>query len=132
MKAPPVSFSKLPWHYVACASSELRLDIVLKSGQSFRWRETKDGDGDGGGGVVWAGVLASKLWHLSQPDSERIGFKVYPGGEEDDAIVRDYFQLHVRAYVCGIEIGGVDREIRDTQSRRPHLPYSGCLFLAYV
>ena len=97
MKAPPVSFSKLPWHYVPCASSELRLDIVLKSGQSFRWRETKEGEGDGGG-VVWAGVLAGKVWHLSQPDSERIGFKVYPAGEGDDATVRDYFQLDVRAY----------------------------------
>ena len=94
MKAPPVSFSKLPWQYVACASSELRLDIVLKSGQSFRWRETKaEGEGD----VVWAGVLAGKLWHLSQPDSERIGFKVYPAGEGDIATVRDYFQLDVRA-----------------------------------
>ena len=97
MKAPPVSFSKLPWRYVSCASSELRLDIVLKSGQSFRWRETKE-EGEGDGGVVWTGVLAGKVWHFSQPDNERIGFKVYPAGKEDDATVRDYFQLDVRLY----------------------------------
>ena len=34
MKAPSVSFSTLPWRFVACATSELRLDIVLKGRQT--------------------------------------------------------------------------------------------------
>ncbi|XP_071545748.1 N-glycosylase/DNA lyase [Panulirus ornatus] len=46
---------------LSCPKSELRLDITLQCGQSFRWREVGPG--------LWRGFIGNKLWTLSQDDS---------------------------------------------------------------
>ncbi|XP_069979165.1 N-glycosylase/DNA lyase [Penaeus vannamei] len=45
----------------ACKKSELRLDITLQCGQSFRWREVNPGQ--------WRGMIGNRVWTLSQDDS---------------------------------------------------------------
>ncbi|XP_063267819.1 N-glycosylase/DNA lyase isoform X2 [Prinia subflava] len=95
------------WRYLPCPPAELRLDLVLSSGQSFRWWESSPG--------AWTGVLGGRVWTLRQ-DGDRLWYTVY--GEEDehkeeeerdgcpakaanldvaetDRILRDYFQLDV-------------------------------------
>ncbi|XP_061687669.1 N-glycosylase/DNA lyase [Syngnathoides biaculeatus] len=49
------------WKSLACAKSELRLDLTLACGQSFRWRETADGH--------WTGVMRGQVWTLTQTDN---------------------------------------------------------------
>lgn len=48
------------WRSIACAKSELRLDLTLACGQSFRWRETAEGH--------WTGVMGGRVWTLTQTD----------------------------------------------------------------
>ncbi|XP_027569723.1 N-glycosylase/DNA lyase [Pipra filicauda] len=94
------------WRCLPCPLAELRLDLVLSSGQSFRWWESSPG--------AWTGVLEGRVWTLRQ-DRDRLWYTVY--GEEDehkeeerggcpakaakldgaetDRILRDYFQLDV-------------------------------------
>ncbi|NWS97080.1 OGG1 lyase, partial [Mionectes macconnelli] len=93
------------WRCLPCPPAELRLDLVLSSGQSFRWWESSPG--------AWTGVLGGRVWTLRQ-DRDRLWYTVY--GEEDeheeerdgcpakgtkldgaetDRILRDYFQLDV-------------------------------------
>ncbi|XP_022045434.1 N-glycosylase/DNA lyase [Acanthochromis polyacanthus] len=48
------------WRSVACAKSELRLDLTLACGQSFRWKETAVGH--------WTGVMGGRVWTLTQTD----------------------------------------------------------------
>ncbi|KAL1021534.1 hypothetical protein UPYG_G00014500 [Umbra pygmaea] len=48
------------WRSLACSRSELRLDLTLGCGQSFRWRETGDGH--------WTGVMGGRVWTLTQTD----------------------------------------------------------------
>ncbi|NXH41965.1 OGG1 lyase, partial [Dicaeum eximium] len=96
------------WRCLPCPPAELRLDLVLSSGQSFRWWESSPGS--------WTGVLGSRVWTLRQ-DGDRLWYTVY--GEEDEhkeeeeerdgcpakaakldaaeteRILRDYFQLDV-------------------------------------
>ncbi|XP_062356503.1 N-glycosylase/DNA lyase isoform X4 [Cinclus cinclus] len=94
------------WRCLSCPPAELRLDLVLSSGQSFRWWESSPG--------AWTGVLGGRVWTLRQ-DGDRLWYTVY--GEEDehneeerdgclpeaakldaaetDRILRDYFQLDV-------------------------------------
>ncbi|NXG24215.1 OGG1 lyase, partial [Grallaria varia] len=92
------------WRCLPCPLAELRLDLVLSSGQSFRWWESSPG--------AWTGVLGERVWTLRQ-DRDWLWDTVY--GEEDeqeegdgcparaakldgaetDGILRDYFQLDV-------------------------------------
>ncbi|XP_030083985.1 N-glycosylase/DNA lyase isoform X2 [Serinus canaria] len=95
------------WRWLPCTPAELRLDLVLSSGQSFRWWESSPG--------AWTGVLGGRVWTLRQ-DGDRLWYTVY--GEDDehegeeeqdwcptkaaklnaaetDRILRDYFQLDV-------------------------------------
>ncbi|KAK3879297.1 hypothetical protein Pcinc_016127 [Petrolisthes cinctipes] len=48
---------------IACPKSELRLNLTLQCGQSFRWREVKPGSGE------WRGVVANRVWTLSQDET---------------------------------------------------------------
>ncbi|XP_057562917.1 N-glycosylase/DNA lyase isoform X2 [Hippopotamus amphibius kiboko] len=82
------------WASIPCPRSELRLDLVLASGQSFRWREQSP--------AHWSGVLADQVWTLTQTE-EHLYCTVYredkgrvgrPTLEELKA-VRQYFQLDV-------------------------------------
>lgn len=99
------------WRSIPCKLNQVRLDIILTSGQSFRWRQTGDKE--------WTSVLKGKVWILTQ-DEQNILYRVYEpqkhvvgakkssknstrksntttetqvSEEEDDLILRDYFQL---------------------------------------
>ncbi|XP_067250271.1 N-glycosylase/DNA lyase isoform X2 [Chanodichthys erythropterus] len=48
------------WRSITCPRSELRLDLTLGCGQTFRWRETADGH--------WTGVMRGKVWTLTQTE----------------------------------------------------------------
>uniref|UniRef100_UPI0037E9597F N-glycosylase/DNA lyase n=1 Tax=Semicossyphus pulcher TaxID=241346 RepID=UPI0037E9597F len=56
------------WRSLACAKSELRLDLTLACGQSFRWRETAEGH--------WTGAMGGRVWTLTQTD-DTIWYHVY-------------------------------------------------------
>lgn len=84
------------WKRLRCPKTELRLDIVLTGGQSFRWRTLSPG--------IWASVLHGDVWILSQSEEE-ILYKVYPSSQTTsvktmkkeltghECVLRDYFQL---------------------------------------
>lgn len=102
------------WRKLCVTRSNVRLDLTLASGQSFRWRETAPGE--------WTNVLSGYVWTLKQNESD-ILYRVYesvtrqnkrilkeiltipdnkanchPTDEESDiheSILRDYFQLDV-------------------------------------
>ncbi|XP_067396736.1 N-glycosylase/DNA lyase [Emydura macquarii macquarii] len=63
------------WGCVPCPRSELRLDLVLRCGQAFRWRER--------GAGCWRGVLAGRVWTLRQAE-ERLWFAVRGEEEEEE------------------------------------------------
>uniref|UniRef100_A0A8D0GVN9 8-oxoguanine DNA glycosylase N-terminal domain-containing protein n=1 Tax=Sphenodon punctatus TaxID=8508 RepID=A0A8D0GVN9_SPHPU len=88
-----------PWRALPCPRRELRLDLVLRCGQSFRWQESRPG--------YWSGVLAGRVWTLTQRE-EQLWFTLAPGPAEPwpgweqaagadtpQQILQDYFQLHV-------------------------------------
>ncbi|XP_072176763.1 N-glycosylase/DNA lyase-like [Diadema setosum] len=50
-----------PWRSIPCGISELRLDITLACGQSFRWKEIQPG--------TWRSVLSGCIWTLKQTDT---------------------------------------------------------------
>ncbi|GAA6216389.1 N-glycosylase/DNA lyase [Lates japonicus] len=56
------------WRSLACSKSELRLDLTLACGQSFRWRETAEGH--------WTGVMGGRVWTLTQTD-DTLWYHVY-------------------------------------------------------
>ncbi|XP_036990531.1 N-glycosylase/DNA lyase isoform X5 [Artibeus jamaicensis] len=82
------------WASIPCPRSELRLDLVLASGQSFRWREQNP--------AHWSGVLADQVWTLTQTE-EKLYCTVYRGGKgqtgkptgEELEALRQYLQLDV-------------------------------------
>uniref|UniRef100_A0ABI7WXN3 DNA-(apurinic or apyrimidinic site) lyase n=1 Tax=Felis catus TaxID=9685 RepID=A0ABI7WXN3_FELCA len=82
------------WASIPCPRSELRLDLVLASGQSFRWREQNP--------AHWTGVLGNQVWTLTQTE-EQIYCTVYRGDKgwvgrptpEELKTVHQYFQLDV-------------------------------------
>ncbi|NXG35399.1 OGG1 lyase, partial [Dromaius novaehollandiae] len=76
LRAAPAACPAL-WRSLPCPQAELRLDLVLSSGQTFRWRESSPG--------CWTGVLAGRVWTLTQA-GERLWYTVY--GEEEEAAER--------------------------------------------
>ncbi|XP_035512952.1 N-glycosylase/DNA lyase [Morone saxatilis] len=60
------------WRSLACAKSELRLDLTLACGQSFRWRETAEGH--------WTGVMGGRVWTLTQTE-DSLWYHVYNNQE---------------------------------------------------
>ncbi|XP_030890049.1 N-glycosylase/DNA lyase isoform X1 [Leptonychotes weddellii] len=82
------------WASIPCPRSELRLDLVLASGQSFRWREQNP--------AHWTGVLANQVWTLTQTE-DQLYCTVYRGDKgwvgrptsEELKTVHQYFQLDV-------------------------------------
>ncbi|XP_034028605.1 N-glycosylase/DNA lyase [Thalassophryne amazonica] len=67
------------WKSLTCGRSELRLDLTLDCGQTFRWRETAEGH--------WTGVIGGRVWTLTQTD-DMLWYYVYKNhasfGEESD------------------------------------------------
>lgn len=138
------------WRCLSCAKSELRLDLTLACGQTFRWRETADGH--------WTGVMGGRVWTLTQTEDtlwyhvyrpqdgqveagdrkRRAGVslrkseeRVNKGAmkkeeeepvsvtsvrdtEEEEAMLRDYFQLNVNMGDLYLEWGAADPHFRDT------------------
>ena len=95
---------QMPWKSFTCTPSKLRLDIVLKCGQSFRWSTFQNRPNE------FIGVLGTKVWLLKQ-EPDRILYKTLQKevkldsfvsgnatiktGCEDEVFIRDYFQLEV-------------------------------------
>ncbi|CAM2116530.1 unnamed protein product [Caretta caretta] len=63
------------WGHLPCRRSELRLELVLRCGQAFRWRESSAGH--------WTGVLAGRVWTLRQTE-ERLWYMVHQEEEEEE------------------------------------------------
>ncbi|XP_008287738.1 N-glycosylase/DNA lyase [Stegastes partitus] len=61
------------WRSMSCAKSELRLDLTLACGQSFRWRETAEGH--------WTGVMRGRVWTLTQTD-DTLWYHVYKNQDQ--------------------------------------------------
>ncbi|NXL55159.1 OGG1 lyase, partial [Chordeiles acutipennis] len=97
------------WRCLPCPPAELRLDLVLTSGQTFRWWESSPG--------AWTGVLGGRVWTLRQ-ERGQLWYTVYgpeeeeeeeaagdghgrpaqaaaPDGAAAEQLLRDYFQLDV-------------------------------------
>ncbi|XP_077938893.1 N-glycosylase/DNA lyase isoform X1 [Gasterosteus aculeatus] len=94
------------WRYLACAKSELRLDLTLACGQSFRWRETAEGH--------WTGVMGGRVWTLSQTD-EALRYHVHrsSGGRGEPAGPRERragVPLHTEGSSGGSSAGAVKKE----------------------
>ena len=72
---------------LACSSSELRLDLTLCCGQSFRWQET--------GPSEWTGVTRGKLITLQRVEETAIQYHVHNSTDvlKDEAFIKDYFRL---------------------------------------
>uniref|UniRef100_A0A1A8GHM6 N-glycosylase/DNA lyase n=1 Tax=Nothobranchius korthausae TaxID=1143690 RepID=A0A1A8GHM6_9TELE len=56
------------WRSLACAKSELRLDLTLACGQTFRWKESAEGH--------WTGVMGGRVWTLTQTE-DTLWYYVY-------------------------------------------------------
>uniref|UniRef100_UPI00398EBC93 N-glycosylase/DNA lyase n=1 Tax=Pristiophorus japonicus TaxID=55135 RepID=UPI00398EBC93 len=72
---PALSVCPALWRSIPCTRSELRLDIVLSCGQSFRWQEMSPGH--------WTGVLANRVWTLTQTE-DHIWYWIYCKETEND------------------------------------------------
>lgn len=73
------------WRSLQVPPNELRCDVTLVCGQSFRWRSV--------GHSMWRGVLGSHVVTLRQT-AQDVLYQSIPDANIDDAL-RDYFQLHV-------------------------------------
>jgi len=94
------------WKYFNCLETEVNCKIVLKCGQSFRWKEDPKLPN------TWYNVLYGKLWHLKQDDG-KIYYKTHSDSNvsssctyllksgkfisdtEEEQFLRDYFQLDI-------------------------------------
>uniref|UniRef100_A0A1A7WQ57 N-glycosylase/DNA lyase n=2 Tax=Iconisemion striatum TaxID=60296 RepID=A0A1A7WQ57_9TELE len=56
------------WRSLTCAKSELRLDLTLACGQTFRWKESAEGH--------WTGVMGGRVWTLTQTE-DTLWYYVY-------------------------------------------------------
>ena len=90
---------KTIWKSLGVAPSELRIDLTLNCGQSFRWKATGD--------LEWTSVLANRIISLKQTglltcaqfysayhsDSDVLYACHNQGAENVEPILHDYFQL---------------------------------------
>lgn len=82
------------WKYFDCCKKQLNLDLVLRCGQSFRWKKKAGSD-------VWIGVLNSKLFLLKQ-DNDKVYYQVKCKDkfkakdsvrDDEEVFLKEYFQL---------------------------------------
>ncbi|EDO27821.1 predicted protein [Nematostella vectensis] len=79
--------SSVAWRRIPCKASQVRLDVVLSAGQSFRWHETSERE--------WRSVLRGKVWTLKQ-DAEFLYYTVHdPVPAVTSSIKPYYFQLNI-------------------------------------
>ena len=106
------NFDSLPWKTLKCAKNQIRLDIVLKCGQSFRWSQYKSksevhqlsscqtGSNGTPSTQSWIGVMSDIIWLIRQ-NEEQIQFKTIALNSDIEAdnceedILKEYFQLDV-------------------------------------
>uniref|UniRef100_A0A8D0DSP1 N-glycosylase/DNA lyase n=1 Tax=Salvator merianae TaxID=96440 RepID=A0A8D0DSP1_SALMN len=69
-----------PWRSLPCPRAELRLELVLCGGQTFRWTETSPG--------YWTGVLAGRVWTLTQSE-EQLWYTLHEEEKEDSSREED-------------------------------------------
>ncbi|KAM9374754.1 N-glycosylase/DNA lyase isoform 2-T3 [Phaethornis superciliosus] len=114
------------WRSLPCPPAQLRLDLVLSSGQTFRWWESSPG--------AWTGVLGERVWTLRQ-DRDRLWYTVYGEEEEEedgrpakaakldgaetDQVLHDYFQLDVELPALYRAWGAADPLFRKIASDFP-------------
>ncbi|NXC49837.1 OGG1 lyase, partial [Penelope pileata] len=101
------------WRWLRCPQAELRLDLVLASGQAFRWQELSPG--------AWTGVLGGRVWTLLQ-ERGRLWYTVYgeeTPGPDTDRVLHDYFQLGVRLPALYRAWGAADPIFRKTAAAFP-------------
>ncbi|MCI4381105.1 hypothetical protein PGIGA_G00247740 [Pangasianodon gigas] len=70
-----LSLGAKAWRCLSCSKSELRLDLTLGCGQTFRWRETGEGH--------WTGVMGGRVWTLTQTE-DTLWYHVYRRHEDPD------------------------------------------------
>lgn len=73
------------WQPLGTPPEELRCDVTLVCGQSFRWRAI--------GTDTWRGVIGSHVVTLRQT-SDEVLYHCNPEADLSD-VLRDYFQLHI-------------------------------------
>ena len=106
------TFDSLPWKTLKCAKNQIRLDIVLKCGQSFRWSQyesksevqqlssCQNGINGTPSTQSWIGVMSDIIWLIRQ-NEEQIQFKTITLNSDIEAdnyeedILKEYFQLDV-------------------------------------
>lgn len=97
-------YRMLQWRKFKCKKSELRIDITLKCGQSFRWKllpATSTASASPTSKIpanqsVFAGVLKDKLLLLTQ-DEENVLYCCVNNQSCDktESLLKDYFQLKI-------------------------------------
>ncbi|XP_012865804.1 PREDICTED: N-glycosylase/DNA lyase [Dipodomys ordii] len=131
MRHRTLASSPTLWASIPCPRSELRLDLVLASGQSFRWREHSP--------AHWSGVLESRVWTLTQTEG-RLFCTVYRENEdwsgrptlEELKAIREYFQLDVSLAQLYRHWGSVDPHFQDVAQKFQVLTAGGSLCLLKV
>ena len=99
------SKSPLKFWRLYCPKAEVRLDITLKCGQSFRWKLLEQEEGgeekSKSGEKFYIGVVQQRVWVIGR-DGEDLLFSCVngtEGGEEEAKLkmeLEDYLQLKVK------------------------------------
>ena len=84
-------FKSIPWKNLKCAKNQLRLDIVLKCGQSFRWSQYEHEP------QYWIGVLANRIWLLNQTD-DQIQYKTVGNSGGTNLNILNFEQPELRTW----------------------------------
>ncbi|KAL7748005.1 8-oxoguanine glycosylase ogg1 [Sorochytrium milnesiophthora] len=83
--------ASVKWRALGVTPQQLRLDVTLRSGQSFTWKQT--------GEQTWSNVIRGMAVSLRQTESDclycRLDSDSDDRDEETRALLHDYFQLHV-------------------------------------
>ena len=94
--------SPLKFWRLYCPKAEVRLDITLKCGQSFRWKLLEESEEvvqqSKSGEKFYIGVVRQRVWVVGR-DGEDLLFSCVNDTEEDEAKLKmeleDYLQLKV-------------------------------------
>ena len=94
--------SKMKFWRLYCPTAEVRLDITLKCGQSFRWKLLENKDGIIGqqpsGEKFYIGVVKKRLWIVGR-DGDDLLYTCVNNPEDNEtelkADLEDYLQLKV-------------------------------------
>merc|ERR1719244_253707 len=89
-----MSLKSIKWSRIKCSKKELRLDITLKCGQSFRWQAQERNEEK-----VFLGVLKSNLFVLKQ-DDDHLYYSLINNSDKrsQEQFIKDYFNLGVNLH----------------------------------